>query len=166
MLAFSTSPRTQLFSNNNCGGSSATNKARPLSHSGPGCASCLDLSGTPVSGGASVSHPFPGSPYRVLPWPQAKPSFGSGLFSSLCFPWLLLPRGLVKTPFLFLLNILLLANQEMRYLTRVQTWLVSALSFWVFFPLVALICHPTDTPGIYFRGQLLEQDRPYSRYAD
>ena len=40
----------------------------------------------------------------AFPWPQARPCFGSGLFSSLCFPFLLPSRGLAQAPFPSLLD--------------------------------------------------------------
>lgn len=42
--------------------------------------------------------------YASFPWPQAQSHFGSGLFRSLCFPFLLSLRGLAKAPFPSLLD--------------------------------------------------------------
>lgn len=44
--------------------------------------------------------------YASFPWPQAQSQshFGFGLFGSLCFPFLLSPRGLAKAPFPSLLD--------------------------------------------------------------
>lgn len=55
----------------------------------------------------------------------------------------------MKAPFPSLLDISLLAHQEMLNLT-----------IWVFFPMILLIFHPSHTLDIYLRGQLLGQGQP------
>ena len=79
----------------------------------------------------------------AFPWPHARPCFGSGLFSSLCFLFLLPSRGFVQVPFPSLLDMF------SPWPTRKGCILPDFTSGWYlcffFFPIILLICHPLLT---------------------
>lgn len=89
-----------MFSDNSRYGMGSDNKAWLLSSSGLGWAPCLGSSGVPISQGTSEFHPLPGCLLCMpnFPWPQAKPHYGAGTFSSFCLPFLLPSRGLARAP--------------------------------------------------------------------
>lgn len=111
----------------------------------------------PVSGGASVSHPFPGSPYR-MPAPlasgQALLDPAAFVFSDSCH------QG--GSPRLPLLPSRTSHSWPARRCCASPDFTpgLYLCCFWAFFPMILLICYLAVTSGIYSRGQLLGHGQP------